>query len=275
MTLSMDQLLPPSLRLAPADVYRHATLVVYSVALSAITVLLILLLLCWLDFESTAMNAAWLLPLQALPLMVLWLTSSPVLAGHAFMTLLLGAIVWDFGPDNGHGVMGVMAFAVTSWAFTGRFGGAIWTGVGVVWAGLLGPFVFRADDYSLTLSVTTAVITFAAGIAAGVNEITRIRALEAANQALHELQQQRDSMRTFVEVAFSAWIETRGGEIRRISDAALRLIGSSSEPLTGRRLRELVHPDDWPRSLQLFREAPAHGSHGNAYPSGRRPVALD
>lgn len=254
-------LLPAALRHADADAQEHrqARLVVYASCIAFVTVLAVLVLLCSFGFQQTAMNAAWLLALQPLPLVLLRLTAMPAVAAHAFMIQLFGGIAWDFGPDNGYGVLVTVTLVVAGWALLGLRGGLVWTFIGVSWAGLIGPFFLRADDYEPALSLTTAVLTLTLGVAGGVNEVTRRRVLETSRTALRQLQQQRDSMRTFVEVAFSAWIETRGGELTKVSEAAADLLGVEPKSLIGRRLREFIHIDDLNSTIKLFLAAPEHG----------------
>jgi PAS domain S-box-containing protein len=248
-----------SVEFKAAEEHRRAVLVIHVALVASVSIFLVMLLLCFLGFEQTAMNVSWLLPLQPLPVLVLWLTLRADIASHAFLGLLFLSIAWDFGPDNGLAVLASIALATGSWPMVGIRGGVVWTCIGVLWAGVLGPFVIRADDFSPVLSLATAVITLVTGIATGIAEKVRASAQEATSAALRELDTQRDSMRTFVEVAFPAWIETRGGELTRVSGAAAHLIGEGLDDMIGRRLTDFIHPEDLEGARQRFREAPGHG----------------
>ncbi|MBM4205596.1 MAG: PAS domain S-box protein [Gammaproteobacteria bacterium] len=190
---------------------------------------------------------------------VLWLRLRVDVASHVFLSLLSISIAWVFGPSGGLGVLATIALVNASWPMVGLRGGIVWTGIGVFWAAVLEPFVFRAEGFSVMFSLATAVITLVTGIGTGIVENSRAKAQEATNTALGELKQQQDSMRTFVEVAFPAWMETRGTELTRVSDAAAFLFDSDRDVLIGRRLREFMHAEDLENAHQWFLRAQGHG----------------
>ena len=247
MALSIDHFLPPALRsdaipAAAPEAQRQAVLVIYAVGLSTIAVVLTLILLRTLGFVETVERLVWILPLQGLPWLVLRLSANPKLAGHTFLTLLFVEIAVDFGPDDGFSVVASVVLAAASWGLLGVGGGVIWTVIAMVWTGCLGPFVFRVNDYSPSISLSTAIVAFAVGLAAGLNEITRARALVAARRALVQLQEGRDTMKSFVEGAFPANVEISRGAFVKVSPAAADMLGYSVAELIGKRLSDLLSP---------------------------------
>ena len=233
---------------------------VYAVVLSTLAVLLTLGLLSALGFEGTAMSLAWVLPLQLVPLLVLVVSRKPKIAAHALLFLLFCEIAYDFGPDDGFSVVAVVALPVAASALLGIAGGIIWTFIGVVWSGYLGPFVVRSADYSVSISLSMAIITFAVGVAAALNEYTRAQALLMATRAIRQLQSGRDAMRSFVEGAFPAHLETRGSTVLRASPAAAELLGYSVDELVGRDLKDFVSPAQFDENVTRFSERPEHGT---------------
>jgi PAS domain S-box-containing protein len=255
----VNYLLPTALRNAPAETRRQAELVVYAVVISTLVVLLTLGLLSALGHEGTAMSLAWVLPLQFLPLLLLVGSRKPKIAAHVFLMLLFFEIAYDFGPDDGFSVVAIVALPVAASALLGIVGGMIWTFIGVVWSGFLGPFVVRVADYSVPMSLSMAIVTLAVGVAAALNEYTRAQALLTASRLLRQLQRGRDAMRSFVEGAFPAHLETRGSVVVRASPAAAELLGYSVDELVGRNLREFVSADQFVEYLPRFRERPEPG----------------
>ena len=259
MTISVDSFLPKDLQIAPAEIQRQAVLVVYAFVLSTFAVLLTLGLLWGLGFGGTAVSLAWVLPLQFVPLLVLQVSRKPKIAAHVLLLLLFFEIVYDFGPDDGFSVVAIVALPVAASALLGIAGGMIWAVVGVVWAGYLGPFVIREADYSVSISLSMAIITLAVGVAAALNEYTRAQALLTASRALRQLQSGRDAMQAFVEGAFPAHVETRGSTVVKASPAAAALLGYSVDELIGRKLQDFIRPGQLDEYLPRIRERPEHG----------------
>lgn len=184
----VDSLLPKALQDFSAETQHQAVLVVYAVALSKFAIFLTLGLLFGLGYTGTATRLAWILPLQIPPLLVLFVGDKPRLAAHALMILLLVEIAIDFGPDDGFRAVATVALPVAASALLGMAGGILWTVVAVLWAGYLGPFVCRVQDYSASISLSMAIVTLAVGVAAALNEFTRAWTLLMATRALRQLQ---------------------------------------------------------------------------------------
>lgn len=260
MTISVGFFLPAVLQDAPAETRRQAELVVYAVVLSTLAVVLTLILLSALGYSSTAMSLAWALPLQFMPLLILVVSRKPKVAAHALLLLLFFEIAYDFGPDDGFSVVAIVALPVAASALLGIAGGMIWTCIGVVWSGYLGPFVVRVADYSVSISLSMAIITLAVGVAAALNEYTRAQALLMASKAIRQLQSGRDAMRAFVEGAFPAHLETRGSIVAKASSAAAELLGYSVGELVGKDLQDFISPAQFAEIVARFSERPEHGT---------------
>jgi len=260
VTISVSFFLPTALQNAPAEIRRQAELVVYAVVLSALAALLAVFLLSALGFSGTAMRLAWVLPLQFIPLLILVVSRKPKIAAHALLLLLFVEIAYDFGPDDGFSVVAIVAIPVAASALLGIAGGMIWTCIGVVWSGYLGPFVVRGADYSASISLSMAIITLAVGVASVLNEYTRAQALLMASKALRQLQSGRDAMRSFVEGAFPAHLETRGSIVVRASSAAAELLGYSVGELVGKALQDFIGPAQFAENVTRFSERPEHGT---------------
>ena len=259
VTLSLSALLPSRLNTSDFETRRRARLIVIAVAVAMLASLMISGMLVYLGHPDTAVAVLWTVPLDLCVYGALLATGSTRVAGHLFMVLIFGEMIWDFGREDGYSVMAVFLLPLAASALIGVRGAISWTVIGILWAGWLGPFVFRSDYYLVPLSLATAAITLIVGIASAAIEYHRAGAVRQAESAEEQLRLGRDAMREFIDTTFPAHIQTDPSGIVRASAEAAELLGLSRESLVGLRLKDLLHPEDAPTALRAFETSAPHG----------------
>lgn len=224
-----------------------------------LSTLMIAGMLLYIGHPDTAGLVLWTVALHTGVYVMLVVTHATRLASHLFLSLIFVELAWDFGAGSSYSVLATILLPLAASALLGVKGGVVWTAIGMAWAGVLGPFVVRSDDFSVPLSLSAACMTFSVGLAAIAIEVNRAGAMRRAASAATSLRMRDEAMAEFLNTTFPAHLATDHNGITRASEEAAELLGVSVQSLCGKRLIDLLHPEDAPQALVQFQEGAAHG----------------
>ena len=250
--LTLDDFLPKAVRLRnDPEELRRGRLVLFAIVVANLATLLMAYMFAQLGVTTSAQAVLWTIPLHCVIYLLYLYGGSTSLAAHLFMLLVFCELVWDHPGSRGFVMIAIIALPVGAAALIGPRGALLWTAIGVLWAGWIGPAWVR-PDYSFPLSLTVAGMTFVVGAAAVAIENTRALAMRHAERARVRVQRRDDVLREFLDSTFPAHVLTSKDGVSYASDAAAALLKYRVEDLEGLRLMEHVHPDDQPNAMEYF-----------------------
>ncbi|MCB1683733.1 MAG: response regulator [Pseudomonadales bacterium] len=257
--MNADRFLPQQLRQGSVETRRRARLVLYALLIASLAALLSASMMLYLGHRTTAF-ALLLVPFaHAAVYLLLQVSKSTRLSAHVFMGLIFLELTFDYGPDDGYGVLVTIALPLAAAALIGPRAGVVWTGIGVLWAAYLGPVVFRPDDIPPGLGLSAAIMTIVVGIGSAIIESIRARAVEEAAANEQRLQALRDSIQTFAENSFPGIVVTSERGIDYVSDGVREILGYSQEIFACQPLVNYIHPEDFALTLRKVTATPARG----------------
>ena len=244
LTDLMQTALPERIRNSPGDMRRQAVLLLYAVLIADLAVLASALFLWQLGLVDTARNVLLVLPVQTAVVGLLYVTASPRFCGHVLIGLFFLELIWDYGPDDGFGVMSAALVPLAATAILGGRAGLVWTAISVFWCIGLWPQLDRFDDYSPAVAEGTAILATIIGLSAWVIESTRVVAVNQASTSLDLRRESDAAMRRFLATTFPVHVHVLGGVVTEVSPGVHTLLGVDQEALIGQRLQSLLHEDD-------------------------------
>lgn len=253
----LDKLLPDKVMNAGVEELRHARLVLYAALIALITTYIVAVMLYMVGYPSTAFYVFLSGFLHLAVYALLWVGTRARSAAHTFMFLLFAIIALDFGRSDGYEALAAIALPLAASALIGTTGGLIWMVVGVLWSGVLGPFVFR-PDIPLHLGMAAAIMTLVVGTAAVVIEFTRRRAVEEGDRQRRLLRDHQQRIETFAESTFPGIAVVSTDRIEYASPGIQDLVGFTPQEFCTAPLVDYVHPDDLDRLMALV----GKGSNG-------------
>ena len=257
--MNLDKLLPAQITCAGVEETRRGRLVLYAVFVASATTLCASSLLFFTAHFETSF---WILLTSLLHIGVfglMWITGSTKTAARAFMLLVFGVIVMNFGSTDGFSVLATMALPLAASALLGTVGAVCWLVVGVGWAVYFGPVVFRPEQIPLSLGLASGIMTLVVGVAAIIIEYARSRAVEESQQQRRKLESHRSRLHKFAESTFPGYAVTSSSGIDYVSSGFSSLLGYSEQALRGKYALDFIHPDDLVVMSKAVQDLPASG----------------
>ncbi|NOX50862.1 MAG: response regulator [Gammaproteobacteria bacterium] len=238
---------------------RLSQLLLFAIMIAVLTTILTTAMMLYLGHLATAGWIALTLPLYGLVTIVFYITKSTRLAAHGFILLICTLLMIDYGPDGGYAVMATCAIPLAASAMLGTRAGIVWTIIGVVWAGYLGPIVFRPTDFSQALGLGSAIMTLVVGTASVIVESTRARAVKEARKYRRDFEAHQERIRTFAESTFPGITVTSEKGIEYSSPGVKVLLGYTADEFSQQLIVDYVHPDDLPGLYEKVLAVPPKG----------------
>ena len=249
----IDALIPQIILAGDAEVRRRGRLVVYAIGLAVLATLLAGLVLLQIGHDDTGVFVASTAGAYFLVWVLLWITGSTRLCGHLFLFMVMVALVYDYGPDSGYGVLAGIAMPIAAAALLGVKEAVVWMIISIAWQSYFGPVIFRPGEFSLRLGLGSGLMTLIIGIAATIMESTREGALQEAQAQRRRLQELSERMLVFAERTFPAIVQAQDNRITKINHGVESLLGYPPDVVTAENLLSYVHPDDLARWFSQVR----------------------
>ena len=256
---TIDQLIPEQLINEGVESRRRARLIIYAIGLACLTSILASAMLWAIDHHETAPRVLLTLIPHLSIYGVLVVSRSTVITGHSFVWLLLFEIIFRYGEDSGYSVLVATILPMAAANLINAKAGLIWTGIGVLWAAVLGPLYFRPNEFSLGLSLSAAIMTIIVGIGSTIIELTRAKAVKEAKQSARRVLENQARLRNFAESAFQgiAGVNLEGDFVE--VEGFEKLIGYRPNELDGKNLFDYIHPDNILLLQSHLQSTPAWG----------------
>lgn len=242
--LSVDQFIPTPLRNDSIEARRRARLIIYAVAIACLSSIVVTVAAAFIG----SVQIALLMSLTFLPhcgiYFVLKYTRSTVIAGHAFVWVMLFDIMLRYGEDGGYNVLLTILLPLAAASLINLRGGIIWTVLGMVWAGVIGPAFLLPEDLSPALSISAAIMTLAVGIPSVIIEYTRSQAVREAEASAKRVLQQQKLLRNFAASAFKGIAEISNTGSVLSCHGLGTLLGHEAGQIENANVHDYIHGDN-------------------------------
>lgn len=242
----IDLLIPTPLRDDSVESRRRARLLIWAVSIACLSTFMASLMLVTIGFPATAVRVLFVL----LPTLGVYFffryTRSLVWSGHLFVWMLFFATIFRYGEDGGYSVLVVTVLPMAAANLIGVRAGISWTVICVLWSAVLAPYYFRAEDFTLGLSLSAAIMTIVIGVASTIIELTRSAASREADENARRLLQHQEWLRNFAESAFQGIAEVGADGTLAESEGFESLLGYSAGSFSGNNILEYIHPESVP-----------------------------
>lgn len=242
--ISVDQLIPEHLRNDSVESRRRARLILYAIAVACVASLIVTAAVALIGSLQIALLVSLNFFTHFSVYLVLRISRSTVVAGHAFVWVLLSNIIFSYGADGGYNVLLTALLPLAAASLINVRGGIIWTILGILWAGFIGPFYFLPEGVNPALSFSAAILTLATGIASVIIEYTRSQAVREAEASAQRVLRQQKLLRNFAESAFKGIAEiATDGRITSCNGLSA-LLGYDEGIIEQRNALDHVHADN-------------------------------